>query len=143
MGFDISNKINFLICVLIDYGKTSAHCGGFFYFCYMASRQNYLTKKFKGRYIERLQEFLYGLDSSWYWNMSLLVSHLNMDVAFCKIYCNETGNLLLVRCKAVPKRVSEYETYMRFLVDKVVDLHREIEPTAEELPKIFMDCKLI
>jgi hypothetical protein len=112
----------------------------------MRKKQNYLTKKFKGKYIERLQEFLSELDADWTWSMSM---YLNTEyppkTAFAKMFCKDTGNLVLVRMSPIEKKVSEHEMYFRFVVEKVGECVMEDrkEPAYEEIPKLFQDEELL
>ena len=112
----------------------------------MKPKQNYLTKKFKGKYIERLQEFLCELDTDWNWNISM---YINPDYpptsAFAKMFCKETGNLVLVRMCPIEKRVAENEAYFRFVIEKVGErvIENRVEPTYQEIPKLFQDEKLL
>ena len=112
----------------------------------MRKKQNYLTKNFKGKYIERLQEFLCELDADWNWKMSMF---LNSDyppkVAFAKMFCENTGNLILVRLAPIEKKVSDVEMYYRFVIEKVGErtMEDKIEPPYEDIPKIFQDEELL
>lgn len=112
----------------------------------MRKKQNYLTKKFKGKYIERLQEFLCELDADWNWNMSM---YLNTEypptTAFAKMFCKETGNLVLIRMSPIEKRIDEHERYFRFIVEKVGErvIEDRQEPAYEEIPKLFQDEELL
>jgi hypothetical protein len=112
----------------------------------MRKKQNYLTKKFKGKYIEHLQEFLCELDADWNWKMSMFINHdYPPQVAFAKMFCKETGNLVLVRMSPIEKRVDEHEAYFRFVVEKVGErVYEDLkEPSHEEIPKLFQDEELL
>ena len=65
--------------------------------------------------------------------------------AFAKMFCKETGNLVLVRMCPIEKRVAENEAYFRFVIEKVGErvIEDRIEPTYQEIPKLFQDEKLL
>jgi hypothetical protein len=112
----------------------------------MRTKQNYLTKKFKGQYIERLQEFLFELDSSWSWNISMYLNPQDPPItAFAKLFCKDTGNLVLVRLSPIEKRINDNEAYFRFVVEKVGErvIEDRKEPSYEDIPKLFEDEKLL
>ena len=112
----------------------------------MRKKQNYLTKKFKGQYIERLQEFLFELDADWTWNISLYFNYnYPPKTAFAKMFCKDTGNLVLIRMSPIEKNFLQYHKYFRFIVEKVVErtIQDFVEPTDEDIPKLFQDEKLL
>ena len=86
----------------------------------MPSKQSYLTKKFRGRYVERLIEFLCGLDKNWSWKTTYYIHSFRQDdsTAYCKMYCQENGKLLLVKLDMIERDVSENVTGVRFREDK-------------------------
>jgi len=112
----------------------------------MRKKQNYLTKKFKGKYIEKLQEFLVDLDADWNWKMSMYINYEHPPkVAFAKMFCENTGNLILVRLAPIEKKVSDVEMYYRFVVEKVGErtMEDKVEPSHEDIPKLFQDEELL
>jgi len=151
--FSVDEEDNFeephlWLCLCFDFWlqKNPRQWRGFFTFAKMRKKQNYLTKKFKGHYIERLQEFLCELDADWNWNMSM---YLNAEypptTAFAKLFCKQTGNLVLVRMSPIEKRIDKNEAYFRFVIEKIGErvIENREEPSYQEIPKLFEDEKLL
>jgi hypothetical protein len=61
------------------------------------------------------------------------------------MFCENTGNLILVRLAPIEKKVSEVEMYYRFVIEKVGErtIEDKVEPSYEEIPKIFQDEELL
>ena len=111
----------------------------------MPSKQSYLTKKFRGRYVERLIEFLCGLDKNWSWKTTYYIHSFRQDdsTSYCKMYCQENGKLLLVKLDMIERDVSENVTGVRFVVKKVGERNYDTEPEINDLFEVFKTENLL
>ena len=111
----------------------------------MPSKQSYLTKKFRGRYVERLIEFLCSLDKDWSWQTTYYINSLreNDSTAYCKMYCQENGKLVLIKLDMIERDVDVNIKGVRFIVKKVGERNYEKEPEMKELFEVFDSEKLL
>jgi len=67
----------------------------------MSTNKNaFLQKKFKGRYIETLQDFIYKLDESLLWDVRFFGISTNRKATpsfFYNLYCQETNSNILIK----------------------------------------------
>ena len=87
----------------------------------MRKKQNELTKKFKGLYLERLAEFLAGLEKEWQWQVHIIAKNediINEPVAL--IQCTTNNICMAVKVEPVAFKHEQFPGY-RFLVKKVSD----------------------
>lgn len=80
------------------------------------NKNEYLQKKFKGRYIETLQDFVYQLDESLIWDIRFFGISTNKKSKtsfFFNLYCEKTNSNILVKVHLIQSRVAI--TNMRLL----------------------------
>ena len=112
----------------------------------MRKSQSYLTKKFKGRYIQKLIDFLFGLDSNWKWEVVYFFTSLNNadNVIYCKIFCEEANKLVLIKCDLIEKRIGLNSYKVNLLVRKVAERnHLKENPEIHNVTQIFQEEKML